>query len=356
MNHPQPAPGNITLGEILSQPRCWAEALASLKAEGTLEKLCRQFPPAGEWLFIGCGSSYYVAMAAAASWTHLTGLPARAVPASEVLLFPELVLAGPCQPVLISRSGSTSEVLRAADYLECKRNIRTLAISCAKGQPLEAMASAALLLLPADEKSTVMTRSFTSMILGVQALAATARGNADYFGALERMPIGAQRVLDAINPKISQLVASGEFANYAFLAQGPLFGLASEGHLKVKEMSCSTSQAYHTMEFRHGPKSVVTPEMLLTFLMSETSYEAEREVLEEMKGLGGTTFVITNKACDRVRRAADLLIELKLDVPEFARLPVNAFAGQLLGQYTGLKKGLDPDNPRNLSRVVVLNQ
>ncbi len=358
MTYPKPAPGNQTLGEILSQPRCWAESFASLQAERALERICEQFPLSGggEWLFIGCGSSHYVAMAAAASWTHLTGLPARAVPASEVLLFPDLLLTGPCQPVLISRSGSTSEVLRAAEYLESRRGIRTLAVSCAKGQPLEAMASATLLLPAADEKSTVMTRSFTSMLLGVQALGACAAGKTEFRGALDRLPLAAQRVLETMQPGIAKLVSSGEFSEYAFLAQGPLFGLASEGHLKVKEMSCSSAQAYHALEFRHGPKSVVGPEMLLTLLMSETGYEAEREVLEEMKELGATTLVVVNEADDRVRRAADVLYELNMDIPEFARVPAYAFAGQLLGQYTGLKKGLDPDHPRNLSRVVILNQ
>jgi glucosamine--fructose-6-phosphate aminotransferase (isomerizing) len=140
-----------------------------------------------------------------------------------------------------------------------------------------------------------------------------------------------------------------------FLAQGPFFGLASEGQLKVKEMSCSYAQVYHSLEFRHGPKAIVGPETLLTFLMSETGYEAEREVLEEMKDLGATTLVVTNTADDRVRRAADLLLELNLDVPECARLGVYVFACQLLGLYTGLKKGLDPDRPRNLTRVVILN-
>ncbi len=356
MNFSKPAPGNDTLGEILSQPRCWAESLASLQAERALEKICEQFPPRGEWLFIGCGSSHYVAMAAAASWTHLTGLPARAVPASEILLFPDLLLSRPCQPVLISRSGSTSEVLRAAEYLESKRGIRTLAVSCAKGQPLDAMATSTLFLLPADEKSTVMTRSFTSMLLGIQALGAWATGNTAYREALDRMPLAAQRVLETMHPGIAQLVAASKFSDYVFLAQGPLFGLASEGHLKVKEMSCSSAQAYHALEFRHGPKSVVGPGMLLTFLISETGYNAEREVLEEMKELGATTLVVVNEADDRVRRAADVLYELKMDIPEFARVPAYAFAGQLMGQYTGLKKGLDPDHPRNLSRVVILNQ
>ena len=74
-----------------------------------------------------------------------------------------------------------------------------------------------------------------------------------------------------------------------------------------------------------------------------------------MKGLGGTTLVVANKADAVVREAADFLVELNLDVPEYARLAPYVMTSQLLGLFTGLKKGLDPDRPRNLSRVVILN-
>ena len=63
-------------------------------------------------------------------------------------------------------------MVRAAEYLERQRDIRTLAISCAQHQPLDEISSDTLYLLPADEKSVVMTRSFSSMLLGAQALAA----------------------------------------------------------------------------------------------------------------------------------------------------------------------------------------
>jgi len=53
--------------------------------------------------------------------------------------------------------------------------------------------------------------------------------------------------------------------------------------------------------------------------------------------------------------ASDLVVDLQLDVPEYARLAPYLFVGQLLGLHTGLKKGLDPDSPRNLSRVVLLD-
>ncbi len=350
-------PGAHTITEILSQPACWQECLDSLCSDGEIDNILGRLTTDAEWLFIGCGSSYYVALSAAASWTALTGLPAKAVPASELLLFPELILTAKvaCQPVLISRSGRTSEVLEAAKYLESKRNIRTLAITCAPHGPLEDLTSAAIRLLAADEESTVMTRSFTSMLTGAQVLAATVGGKKSHVEALRALSPDAQAVLAAMQSGISEIVHGHSFANYVFLAHGPLFGLAAEGRLKTTEMSCSYAQAYHTLEFRHGPKSIVSPETLVVFLLSESAYESERLVLEEMKGYGATTLVVANRSDGRVLRCADLLLELKLTVPELSRLGVYAFVGQLLGYYTGLKKGLDPDNPRNLSRIVILD-
>jgi glucosamine--fructose-6-phosphate aminotransferase (isomerizing) len=350
-------PGTHTQSEILSQPQCWRDCFQALEEKDQLGQIVRQLPDQSDWLFIGCGTSYYIALAAAASWTKVTGLRARAVPASDLMLYPELILsrASPCQPVLISRSGHTSEVLKAAEYLELKENIRTLAISCATHQPLEEISTATLYLLPADEKSTVMTRSFTSMLLGLQALAAAYARQATFAESLRQLPDQAQRMLDSTPSRIQQFVQAHDFADYAFLAQGPFFGLANEAMLKVKEMSCSYAQCFHTLEFRHGPKAIVSPETLVTFLLSETGYEDETEVLQEVKGLGGSTLVVTNSANSNVRHAADFVIELNLDVPEFARLAAYAMPGQLLGLYTGLKKGHDPDRPRNLSRVVILN-
>jgi glucosamine--fructose-6-phosphate aminotransferase (isomerizing) len=342
----------------MSQPGCWRECLEEIRRSGQLEKIGRQVAPQAEWLFIGCGSSYHIGLAAAASWTWLTGMRARAVPASEILLFPDLYLTGhaPCQPVLISRSGHTSEVVKAAEYLETGHDIRTLAISCATGQPLEQVCSNTLYLLPADEKSTVMTRSFSSMLLGLQALGATLAGNREFIEALLSLSSKAGGLLDDMRPQIESLVRANEPADYAFLGQGPFFGIASECHLKVKEMSCSSAGCYHSLEFRHGPKAIVGPETLVTFLLSETAYEAEREVLEELKELGAKTLVVANAADGRARAAADTLIELKLEVPEYARLVAFVLAGQLLGLLTGLAKGMDPDNPRFLSRAVILGE
>jgi glutamine---fructose-6-phosphate transaminase (isomerizing) len=354
-NKPAKAPGAFSLAEIISQPECWSACLERLQSNGVWDQVRNRFTSTEEYLFIGCGSSYYVALCAAASLTTLTGIRARALAASEILLYPDLVLAATkhCLPVLISRSGQTSEVLKAAELLR-SRSIATLAISCAEGQALEKSASLTITLPAADEKSTVMTRSFTSMLFALQNLAALIVGG-KHSEDLARMPDLAAAALGTLPERIRGFVNRRRFADYVCLGQGPWFGLACEYALKVTEMSVSYAQVFHTLEFRHGPKSIVGPETLLIFLISESGRDVETDVLEEMKSLGGATLVVANHADARVRQAADFLVDLSLDGPELTRLAPSLVAGQLLGLYTGIGKGLDPDSPPHLSRAVILD-
>jgi len=352
------APGAHSLAEILSQPQFWARCVEALQRPGSLDLQCQYLHDANEVMFIGCGSSYYIALAAAASWKMITGRRAQAIAASELLLYPDLVLAGSSgvAAVAISRSGRTSETVRAAEFLERDKNIRTLAVTGTTSQALDQVSSSTLGLPTCEEQSTVMTRSFTAMLLGLQYLAAKLAGDDALIAALTRLPKLAGAAMDALHPRIREFVGSRKFDDYVCLGQGPFYGLACETALKLTEMSVSYAQSFHTLEFRHGPKSIVGPETLLFFLLSEQGYDAECDVLEEMKSLGATTLTIANRADERAREASDLLIELSFELPELARLAAYVFAGQLAGLYTGMKKGLDPDNPRNLSRVVILDE
>ena len=87
--------------------------------------------------------------------------------------------------------------------------------------------------------------------------------------------------------QMEEFVARHSFDDFVFLGQGPFHGIAREAALKVMEMSCSYSQVFHALEFRHGPKAIVSEKMCLTFLLSDSGGKAETEVLEEMKALGG---------------------------------------------------------------------
>ena len=345
--------GTATLREIYSQPEVWRNCLQTLNKLELGPLVGDKDPGSHEWIFVGCGTSYYLAQAAAATFTTLTAASARAVPASEVLLFPKLVFPierAAIFPVLISRSGHTSEVLQVAELLR-QRGVEFMAVTC-DGNELTRI-STRTLKLPVTEESTVMTSSFTSMLMSLQYIAARFAKQNEFVDALHSLPAALAQLLPVYGPQLEQF-AQELFDDVAFLAQGALYPIASETALKVMESSSSYAQFFHTLEFRHGPKSIVSEKVLVGALLSETGYKEESAVLLEMKDLGGRTLAIANQFSPTVRRSVDLAIELSLPVPELARLVVYLVWGQLLGSYLGLRKGLNPDSPRHLSRVVTL--
>jgi glucosamine--fructose-6-phosphate aminotransferase (isomerizing) len=342
-----------TLREISNQPSVWTKCFESIDL-ALAKDLTKGFMGEDvEWLFIGCGTSFYLAQAAAYSFGSLLGVRARAIPASEVLLFPSIQIQEGSRrqfPILISRSGHTSEVIQVAEALTSK-GLEFMAVTC-DGRELESM-TPRLLKLPVTEESTVMTSSFTGMLLGLQSIAATLAGDDAFLYALQTLPAELDRLLLANAGAVEQF-AKLPVDNIAVLGQGVLYPIASESALKVMESSSTYAQFFHTLEFRHGPKSIVGRDVLVAALISESGFDWEVPVIREMKDLGATTMIVANSISRELRSNMDLAIELQLPVPELARAAIYVVWGQLLGSYRGLAKGLNPDHPQNLSRVVTI--
>ena len=339
-----------TVQEIYGQPEVWAACLKLLQ-NLDLDTLVEEYTPDRmQWVFVGCGTSYYLAQAAAASFTLLTGRLARALPASEILLYPELSLPSPEEvfPVLISRSGHTSEILAVAEALR-QRKIEFLALTCDGNELAES--TSRVLQLPVKEESTVMTASFTSMLLAMQFVAAKFAGNTGFLAELGQLSSTIEPLLATYGRQLEDF-AQQPFEDVAVLAQGALYPIASEVALKVMESSSSYAQFFHTLEFRHGPKSIIHDRTLVIGLIADESAEQEVKVLREMKELGASTIAIVNHATSGVREAADLLVELNSPLSTLGLLIAYVVWGQLFGSYVGLAKGLNPDEPLNLTRVV----
>jgi glucosamine--fructose-6-phosphate aminotransferase (isomerizing) len=338
-----------TVQEIHQQPDVWERCLRLLRGLDLNTLIRDRKPSQAQWVFVGCGTSYYLAQAAAASFTLLTGTFARALPASEILLYPELSLPSESVfPVLISRSGHTSEILAVAEALT-QKGIEFLALTC-DGNEL-ATSTKRVLQLPVKEESTVMTSSFTSMLLAMQFIAAKLAGKEDFLAELERLPETVRSLLAKYAQPLEDFAAR-PFEDVAVLGQGPLYAIASEVALKVMESSSSYAQFFHTLEFRHGPKSIIQGRTLVIGLIADASAAQEVRVLYEMKQLGASTIAIVNHATPETRAAADLVIELSSPLSALALLAAYVVPGQLFGSFVGFAKGLNPDEPLNLTRVV----
>ncbi|MGI8912823.1 MAG: SIS domain-containing protein [Chloroflexota bacterium] len=337
--------GAQTLQEILSQPAVW-------RSVATVLPDWRRIPPAFDpppaaILFTGCGSSYYAAQAAAAVFQRVTHIPSSAVPASELLLYPELTPGTGRPPLLIaiSRSGTTSETVAATSAAR-RRDVRVLSVVCDATSAL-AQASDHVLAFPAaQEQGLVMTRSFTTMLLGLQHCAGMLAGDDDYLSDLATLSEAGTRLASALvgmDSPWSQLVVLGG---------GPLFGLAQEAAMKVREASLTDAIAYHPLEFRHGPTAVIDEHTLVLLLATESARPEEAALVQDVQALGARVVAIADCA-DGL--PADAIVELRSGVVEYARQVLFMLPIHLLAYQRAVAKGIDPDVPRNLSRAVILN-
>ncbi len=336
------------LAEIVSQGDAWQGTIACVRRQES--RLRAVFEDAEEVLFGGCGSGLNAAMAIAPAFQHVTGIRARAVPAAEVVFFPETVFVRGSKTILVllSRSGSTTEVVRAADAARA-RGVPTLGVTCHAASPLVAASTEALLLEAANEESVTTTRSLTSMVLCGQLLGGVVARSAEYLGQLDVLPVLGRRVIERWHALSRAIGEDGRLARFAFVGQGPFIGLAREGQLKVKEMALVPADSYPLLDYRHGPKSTVDTQTLVAVLMSDRAYAAEIEFAAEMRSLGGRILALCDRADDDLAACAQHVVEVESGLADCARGVLYMPPIQLLAFYTALRLGRDPASPRHLS-------
>ena len=288
--------------------------------------------------FVGCGSSYYLSLAASRYFTLKTGIEAKAIPGGEVYFaFDENIgkrtkKAG----ILISRSGESTEVLLAGEKFK-EVGIPTLGVTIERGSSLTKIANDSMV-LPVTEDSIVMTCSFSSILEALEIMIDRLAGE-----DLKKFSDILKRSRDVVE-KSFEIVGKMKLYShkrFVFLGLGIYEGIAREGALKLEEMSLSTTEAFSTYEYRHGPKSMVEEGILIT-LISRGS-EGERKLCDELKSYGGAVVTVGPTGSD---------IFISDDVPR------NAFLGAIFSQVLGLliarEKKLDVEKPRHLTKVVRL--
>lgn len=345
--------GKNTFQEIVTQPVAWQAALDAVSAQrGALQKLWteEQF---SEIVVTGCGSTYYLSLAVAPLLQQQLGVRARAVPASEVVFFPDTVLPASKNSLLltISRSGRTTETIQATrQYRENGRG-KVLNIGCYGDAELVVLSDLALVVAEGQEQSVVQTRSFSAMLLTAQAVVAALKDE-QQLQAMQQLPAYGEQLIIAHHALARQLGQDTRFDRVYFLGSGLQYGLACEANLKMKEMSLSFSEAFHFMEFRHGPMSMVNERTLMVGLLSEAARAHELTVLREMRALGAQTLVLTEQPV--TEQEADYQVCFHSGLPETCRSVLYMPVLQLFGFYRAITRGQNPDHPHNLTAVVVL--
>jgi glucosamine--fructose-6-phosphate aminotransferase (isomerizing) len=343
-----------TWQEILSQPRIWQSTLDGFAADRPALEAFLERADFDHVAVVGCGSTYYLAQCAASTLTHWTGTPARSFPSSEVWLLPNTVPRGRWLLLAVSRSGTTTETLRALERFREAVGGPVLTITCYPESPLAQQADFTLAALHAQERSVAQTRSFTSMLLLTQALTAVLVRDEAMLEHLCHLPFLLSDLTERLGDLPRHLGADLTIERIFFLGAGPLYGVANEAMLKTKEMSLSFSEAYHPLEFRHGPMSMVNEHTLVVGLLSDTGQSEQVRVLRNIQGLGARTLALVEDGSALAGCRVDHVVELRSGLEEWARSPLYLPFAQRMAYYRAVAKGLNPDRPNNLTAVVEL--
>ncbi len=330
-----------TCNEIKSQTEAWAQALEVTNASN--------LPQAGDYdqvLFTGCGSTYYLSLAAAALYQELTGRSAKAVPGGELLLNSPTVLTDKkTLLVAISRSGTTTETVKAVEKFKNENRGEVVVISN-YNEVLSRLADVNIVIDKGQEQSVAQTRSFASMYVTATAFAAKMAGRNDLIEAMKKLPEIGKLIIGNYEGWAKAIGENLNFDRFYFLGSGICYGLACEVNLKMKEMTLTHSEPFHFLEFRHGPMSMVNENAVVVGMLSDVNRVHEGRVLSEMKELGGTVASLGESE-------ADVCFESK--IPESVRGVLYLPVLQLMAFYRSLAKGLNPDSPNNLTAVVKLD-
>jgi len=341
--------GKFTLDEILSQPLVWESTLEELnKIDVNSTPNINNFDTI---IFTGCGSTYYLSIWAARLMQNINGVKAFPLPASELCYSAELWLK-PYKNILlvaVSRSGETSETLQAVEIFNEMNLGESISVTCYPESRLACLTHQSIITPAGKEVSIAQTRSFSSMMMAVIYLI--------YQGVIDKYSVkdASEQFINKYKDISIKIGRDSNLERFFFLGNGPLYGLANEIMLKMKEMSLSYSEAYHFLEFRHGPMSMVNKHSLIVAFMSDFGLDLELAVLQDMKKIGAQVLGIgPENALKNNPSLFNFTFPIDDQIPNFLRAPFYLPLLQLIAFERSIFNGLDPDKPNNLTAVVKL--
>ncbi|AEX85429.1 putative phosphosugar isomerase [Marinitoga piezophila KA3] len=277
-----------------------------------------------KYTFVGCGSSYNLGYITT-EMLRKNGYNAEIISGGNVIVFdkvPESDVA-----IFLSRTGESTETVKAVEHFK-KRKIKTIGITCEKNSTLTKVCDESFVFDFANEESVVMTGSF------VFILNFLLNGIEKHELSNESIEVvkNVESIIDKIDLK--------KFSHFVFLGFEEQYGISKEGALKIQEMAIQNVEFHEPLEYRHGPKSLVTDKTLVIINSKDT--KEERILAEELRVMEAEVIFVGENG------------DLKIPYKNGFESPLKMILPQYLGYKKALTEGHNPDKPRNLSKSVIL--
>ncbi|OWJ73262.1 glutamine--fructose-6-phosphate transaminase (isomerizing) [Haematobacter massiliensis] len=350
--------------EIAEQPVVLGDALSHyINADGEIVlPIDIDFASADRVTMSACGTAYIACQVAKYWFEQLAGLPVDTDFASE-FRYREPVLSPRSLAFFVSQSGETADTLAALRHAQ-GQVAQTVGIVNVATSTIAREADGALPILAGIEIGVASTKAFTCQLLILALLALRAgvdRGRIspeelrDHIAVLRSLP-GLLNTAIGQSDQIERLARQlSEAKDALFIGRGPMFPLALEGALKLKEISYIHAEGYAAGELKHGPIALIDETMpVIVMAPRDALFDKTVSNMQEVMARKGKVLLISDH---QGIHEAGPGVASTIHMPEVAApfAPIlYAVPAQLIAYHTAVAKGTDVDQPRNLAKSVTV--
>ena len=347
-----PEPGSKFLAEIREQPMALARLLERTE---DFERVAAEMRERGATTvrMVGHGSSDNAASYGVYAFgllPHWTAL--RDSISLTVYYGAELDMSG-CTALALSQSGQTPDVV---EYLRRARRAGAFAVAVTN-EPESELADVAEAVLPlcaGTEQAVAATKTYSNQIAALALLAGAAAGQGATLAAhAGRVADQLGGVVSSLETRIASVAIPFAFAGRMFvIGRGTEFATAREIALKLLETCRVAAEPLTATDLAHGPVAALDPLFPVWVIASED--ETLQAVLDATVRArdAGATIIASGPAAGSVVGADYVLPVPAPSHPLLAPL-ASVLPGQLFAWALARTKGLDPDEPRGLSKVTL---
>jgi glutamine---fructose-6-phosphate transaminase (isomerizing) len=311
---------------------------------------------------VACGTSYHAGLAACHLIEELCRIPARVEFASEYRYRNPVILPDTLF-VTISQSGETADTLAALRVARKAGYLSTLTICNVAESSMVRDSDLVLLTRAGPEIGVASTKSFTAQLTALCMLvialgkhgAIDTEGERRLVGELLQLPGLVEKALK-LDASIALLAESFADKHHAlFLGRGPLYAIAMEGALKLKEISYIHAEAYAAAELKHGPLALVDEDMpVVAVAPNNELLEKLKSNLQEVRARGGQLYVFADPSTGMRSQEGVTVLHVPGVPSAFLAPVIFTIPLQLLSYHVAILKGTDVDQPRNLAKSLTV--
>jgi len=354
--------------EIFEQPRAIADTLAERTAHGKVldaalgPKAAALLPRIRGVHIVACGTSYHAGMIARYYLEQWARTPCAVEVASEYR-YRQPVVPPDTLFIAISQSGETADTLAALREARRLGYLGTLAICNVPESSLVREADMTLMTRAGPEIGVASTKAFTTQLAALALFGVAlaryrgmpARQESEVVKQINHVPEMIEKTL-GLEPTIATWAGRFVDKEHAlFLGRGPMWPVAMEGALKLKEISYIHAEAYAAGELKHGPLALVDANMpVVAVAPNNELVEKLKSNLQEVRARGGHLYVFADPAA-RIEPSPEVdVIEMPEHVEPLQAPLIYTVPLQLLAYHCALMRGTDVDKPRNLAKSVTV--